>query len=148
MESGHPGPGRRKIQIPISTPPSVVVDVYDHDNEGDTRDCDRDERVVPSFDPELISIDIDEPDSLHIHRASNSHALRNSSTSNLLCPPTSTSIAMNADEPSFGNAVDSSSTNTIPSPRNPFNFQTQVISTSPVKPVCLSLPCAPARQQC
>ncbi|KAH6892006.1 cation efflux family-domain-containing protein [Thelonectria olida] len=135
MESGHPGPGRRKIQIPISTPPSVVVDVYDHDNERDTRDCDRDERVVPSFDPDIISIDIDEHNSLHVCHASDSHASRNSFGSNLLCPPTSAPIAkMNADEPGDGNAVDPSSTNTVPSPRNPFNFQTQVISTSPVKP--------------
>lgn len=145
MESGHPGPSRRQIQIPIPTPPSVVVDVYDQDTQGDSdlpgrhRDDD-DESKVPSFELDLINIDIDEPDSssLYAHRPPlldpDARLQRTSSSSSLLCPPSPTSIpvvTMNSDEP-VGNAVDAGSPK-----RNPFNFQTQVISTSPVKPVRL-----------
>ncbi|KPM41667.1 hypothetical protein AK830_g4929 [Neonectria ditissima] len=41
MESGHPShPGRRQLQIPISTPPRVVVYVYDQDHDH-SRDWDQ-----------------------------------------------------------------------------------------------------------
>lgn len=154
MESGHPGrPSRRQVQIPISTPPRLVVDVYDQDQDHDedhghdhNHDYNRnhdDHRGRYLNDPEPINIDIDvepEPDALAIQRQLNrdsSKALRNSSTSNLLCPPSPTAaptFAMGADGSDTGDAAGSSPATTASTP-NPFNFKTQVISTGPVKSV-------------
>ncbi|KAF7542760.1 hypothetical protein G7Z17_g11300 [Cylindrodendrum hubeiense] len=154
MEPGHPGrPSRRQVQIPIPTPPRLVVDVYDQDQDHDdhhdydrhlnrSHDDDRDRDLDRYLDdPEPISIDLDvdpEPDALAIQRQlhrDSSQALRNSSTSNLLCPPSSTSaptFAMGAHASDGGDAVGLSPTTPTSAP-NPFNFKTQVISTGPVK---------------
>ncbi|KAK7403941.1 cation diffusion zinc membrane transporter Zrg17 [Neonectria punicea] len=156
MESGHLGyPGRRQVQIPISTPPRVVVDVYDQDHDHG-RDWDQDQdqnqdhihsdygdnrdRHHHDFRDDLPRpVDIEsEPDIVasqpQLYRDS-IDVLPNSSAPNLLLPPTSSSvptIAMGADSPDAGDGATLNPTAASHAP-SPFNFKTQVISTGPVK---------------
>lgn len=119
--SSHPG-----AQLRIPAPPSLVV-------HGDS-----DDDISQNKRQSLIDINIEDEDdveaeSVAIQRQLNHDAaLYNSSAPSLLFPPSATASSSSLSLPTMG-LEDETGDSSAAAPKNPFNFQTQVISTGPVK---------------
>jgi hypothetical protein len=78
-----------------------------------------------------------ENDPIAINRQLNRNAVaQNSATANLLIPSTTTTSSSSLSLPTMNAEDETSDSPLSPGFKNPFNFQTQVISAGPVKSVC------------
>ncbi|KAM6522652.1 cation diffusion zinc membrane transporter Zrg17 [Fusarium falciforme] len=119
--SSHPG-----AQLRIPAPPSLVV-------HGDSDDDISQNKRQSLIDINIQDEDEVEAESVPIQRQLNRDAaLHNSSTPNLLFPPSATGSSSSLSLPTMG-LEDEAGDSSAAAPKNPFNFQTQVISTAPVK---------------
>lgn len=77
-----------------------------------------------------------ENDSIAVNRQLNREAIaQNSAPSNLLIPSPAAASSSSLSLPTMGGEDDKADSAASPGFKNPFNFQTQVISTGPVKSV-------------
>ncbi|RTE74779.1 hypothetical protein BHE90_010753 [Fusarium euwallaceae] len=119
--SSHPG-----AQLRIPAPPSLVV-------HGDSDDDISQNKRQSLIDINIQDEDEVEAESIAIQRQLNRDAaLYNSSTPSLLFPPEATASSSSLSLPAMG-LDDEAGDSSAAAPNNPFNFQTQVISTAPVK---------------
>lgn len=126
--SSHPG-----AQLHIPAPPSLVVH---SDSDDDINQNKRHSLIdINIQDEDEVEVEV-EVESIAIQRQLNHDAaLYNASTPNLLFPPSATASSSSLSLPTMG-LEDEAGDSSAAAPKNPFNFQTQVISTGPVKSVC------------